>query len=93
MTRHKPTSCKDCFANCETLSGEGLEANETNGLHGALWLRKSVLARPDLTLQEAMLRVAGCQIVRAEKKSDTAWEERRCRSGHMPESGSIPIGR
>jgi DNA invertase Pin-like site-specific DNA recombinase len=47
----------------------------------------------DLTLQEAMLRAAGCQIVRAEKKSGTAWEERRCRSGHMPESGSIAIGR
>ena len=47
----------------------------------------------DLTLQEAMLRAAGCQIVRAEKKNGTAWEERRCRSGHMPESSSIPIGR
>jgi hypothetical protein len=40
-----------------------------------------------------MLHAAGRQIVQAEKKSGTAREGRRCRSGHMPESDSIPIGR
>jgi hypothetical protein len=57
------------------------------------WGHRSELSRPGITLEEAMLRAAGCQIVRAEKKSGTAWEERKCRSGHMPESSSIPIGR
>src|SRR3712207_2814553 len=75
--RHKLASHKGCLTYCETLSGEGLEANETKRpamtLYG--YARVSSLDQ-DLTLQEEMLRAAGCQIVRAEKKSGTVREGR-----------------
>src|SRR5215217_7612614 len=75
--RHELASHKGCFGLLRDAirrrSRSKRDEMPSMALYG--YARVSSLDQ-DLTLQEEMLRAAGCQIVRAEKKSGTAREGR-----------------